>query len=66
MGIEKLIPVAVLFAMMVAATGQLTRLVREVQTAQLKLLKLSQTSKWGRAMLLPERNTHYSERRGNR
>ena len=38
MGIEKLIPVALAFATMAAATGQLPRLVRKVQIAQPRLL----------------------------
>ncbi len=52
MGIEKLAQAAVAAVMIAAATGQLPKLVREVQIAQLKLLKDSQSSKWGRAMLL--------------
>jgi len=57
MGIEKLGEAAVAAVMIAAATGQLPRLVREVQIAQLKLLKESQSSKWGRAMLLPVRKS---------
>lgn len=57
MGIEKLAQAAVAVVMIAAATGQLPKLVREVQIAQLKLLKDSQSSKWGRAMLLPVRKS---------
>lgn len=57
MGIEKLAQAAVAAVMIAAATGQLPKLVREVQIAQLKLLKDSQSSKWGRAMLLTVRKS---------
>ena len=53
MGIEKLIPVAVAFAMMAAASRQLPRLVREIQIAQLRLLKESQPSTWGKRAIEP-------------
>lgn len=55
MGIEKLASAALIAVMTAAASGHLPGLVREVQIAQLKLLKDSQSSKWGRAMLLPVR-----------
>jgi hypothetical protein len=45
MGIEKLTQAAVAAVMMAAVTGQLPKLVREVQIAQYKLLKDSQSSK---------------------
>lgn len=57
MGIEKLAQATVAVAMIAAATGQLPKLVREVQIAQFKLLKDSQSSKWGRAILLPVRKS---------
>ncbi len=57
MGIEKLIPVAVVMAVTAAASGRLPQIIREVQIAQYKLLKDSQSSKWGKAMLLPVRET---------
>lgn len=60
MGIEKLAQAAVIMAMAAAATGQLPKLVQEVQIAQFKLLKDSQSSKWGRAMLLPVRKSEDS------
>lgn len=53
MGIEKLIPMVVTIVMMAAATGRLPMLTREVQIAQLRLLKASQSSRWGQALLLP-------------
>ena len=53
MGINKLIEKAVILAMLAAATGQLPRITRAVQIAQLHLLKESQSSHWGRALLLP-------------
>ncbi|MCM2280135.1 MAG: hypothetical protein NDJ89_18850 [Oligoflexia bacterium] len=48
MGIEKLISAATALAMMAAASGQLPRMTRAVQLAQLQLLKESQASRWGR------------------
>lgn len=53
MGIERLAQAAVMAALLAAATGHLPKFIREVQIAQYKLLKDSQSSKWGRAMLLP-------------
>lgn len=56
MGIEKVIPAVLTLVMVAAATGHLPRLVREVQIAQLKLLEASQSSRWGRVLLLPEKS----------
>ncbi len=55
MGVEKLAQAAVAAVMISAATGQLPKLVREVQIAQFKLLKDSQESNWGRVMLITGR-----------
>lgn len=60
MGIEKLAQAAVTAVMIAAATGQLPKLVREVQVAQFKLCKDSQSSKWGRAMLITGRTSEKS------
>lgn len=57
MGIEKLIPLAVAMGVTAAASGRLPQIIREVQIAQHKLLKDSQSSKWGKTMLLPIRET---------
>jgi hypothetical protein len=38
-----------------ASTGQLPRIVRKVQLAQLYLIKDSQASKWPKAITLPSR-----------
>lgn len=51
MNIDKLISLSVTLVMMVALTGQLPKVIREVQIAQLKLLKESQASKWGMPMV---------------
>lgn len=53
MGIEKLISIAVTLAVLAASTGQLPRIVHAVRGSQLQLIKDSQASKWGRAILLP-------------
>lgn len=53
MEINKLIEAALITVLMAAAVGQLPRFIQAVRVAQLQLLKDSQSSKWGRAMLLP-------------
>jgi len=53
MGINKAIQVVAVFVVLAASTGQLPRLVRQVQLAQLHLLKASQSSSWGHLPLLP-------------
>lgn len=53
MGIEKLIQLAVALAILAASTGQLPKVIHSVRVAQLQLIKESQASKWGRAMLPP-------------
>lgn len=49
MDIQKLIGLA---AALAASTGQLLRIIMAVRIAQLQLFKESQTSKWGKSMLL--------------
>lgn len=53
MGLEKLLPLAVLLSIVAAETGQLPRILVAVRIAQLKLIKASQSSSWGQAVLLP-------------
>jgi hypothetical protein len=53
MGINKLVEAALIIVLMAAAVGQLPRLNQAIRIAQIQLLKDSQSSKWGRAMLLP-------------
>ncbi len=53
MGLNKLVEAALIIVLIAAAAGQLPRLVQTVRVAQLQLIKDSQSSKWGRAMLLP-------------
>lgn len=53
MGIKQLIQVAALFATLAVSSGHLPRILHAVRIAQLQLIKESQTSSWGRAMLLP-------------
>ena len=54
MGIEKLVSLAALLAILAASTGQLPRIIYAVHMAELHLLKESQSSNWGQAALLPE------------
>lgn len=53
--LNKLIEAALIIVFMAATARQLPRLVQTVRVAQLQLLKESQSSKWGRPMLLPIR-----------
>ena len=53
---RKLVEAALVVVLMAAAIGQLPRLNHTIRVAQIQLLKDSQSSKWGRAMLLPVRN----------
>ena len=52
MGIEKLISMGTMLAVLAASTGQLPKVILAVHVAQLKLLKESQASKWPKAQLL--------------
>lgn len=56
MGLKKITEAALIIVLIAAAAGQLPRLVQTVRVAQLQIIKDSQSSKWGRAMLLPVRN----------
>ncbi len=53
MGISKLINLAAILGILAVSTGQLPRIIKAVHIAKLHLIKDSQTSSWGRAMLLP-------------
>lgn len=53
MGLNKMIEAIAILAILAASTGQLPRIIRSVQIAQLQLLKQSQSSSWGHALLLP-------------
>lgn len=55
MGIGKLIESALIIVLMTAAIGQLPRLNHAIRVAQIQLLKDSQSSKWGQALLLREK-----------
>jgi len=53
MGLSKLVEAALIIVLIAAASGKLPLLVQTVRVAQLQVLKDSQSSKWGRAILLP-------------
>jgi hypothetical protein len=53
--VGKLISIAATLAVLAGSTGQLPRIIRKVQLAQLYLIKDSQASKWPKAMTLPSR-----------
>lgn len=50
---NKLVKAAVAAALFAAATRQLPKFIQSVRVVQYQLLKDSQASKWGQAMLLP-------------
>jgi len=52
MGIERLIPVVAILAVLAVSTGKLPRILSIVRVAQYHLIQDSQASKWGQAMLL--------------
>jgi len=54
MNIDRLIQASATLAIVAELTGQLPKVIREVRIAQLKLIKVSQASKWGMPMLPPE------------
>lgn len=47
MGFNKLIQLASVLAMLAVSTGQLPKILKQIQIAQLYLIKESQASKWG-------------------
>jgi hypothetical protein len=53
MGIEKLIQVVAVIAVLAVSSHELPRFLWAVRGAQALLIQESQSSKWGRAMLLP-------------
>ena len=55
MGLNKLVEAALVIVLLAAAAGQLPLLNHAFRLTQIQLLKDSQSSKWGRAMLLSPR-----------
>ena len=53
MDIKQLIQVSAILAGLAVASGHFPQILHSVQIAQLKLIKASQSSTWGRAMILP-------------
>ena len=51
---DKLIAIAVTLAVLTVSTGQLPKVLCQLRIVQLQLIKDSQASKWGQAMLLPK------------
>jgi len=54
MTLNKAIEAVAIFTVLAASTGQLPRLVHQVQIAQIRLLKVSHSSSWGHAILFPQ------------
>jgi hypothetical protein len=53
--VKQLIQVGALLAVLAVSSGRLPQILHAIRVAQLQLIKESQTSSWGRAMLLPSR-----------
>ncbi|MFN8371242.1 MAG: hypothetical protein U0T83_11550 [Bacteriovoracaceae bacterium] len=51
MGIEKLISISVMLAILTASTGQIPRVIKVISVAQFKLIKESQSSTWGTPLI---------------
>jgi len=52
---NKLIAIAATLAVLTVSSGQLPKVLYKLRVAQLQLLKESQASNWGQAMLLPSK-----------
>jgi hypothetical protein len=50
---EKLIAIAATLALLTVSSGKLPCVLHQIRIAQLHLIKESQASNWGQAMLLP-------------
>lgn len=50
---KQLIHAAIAATLIAAASGKIPEFIQTMRVAQYRLLKESQASKWGRAMLLP-------------
>ncbi len=61
MGLEKIYSLGVSLVIVAAMTGQLPKVIRTVQVAQLKLIKESQASKWPKAGLLLKQESQSSK-----
>lgn len=56
MAYTKIAEAALVAVLLAAAVGQLPRLVQAIRVAQIQLIKDSQSSKWGEAKMLPDKN----------
>jgi hypothetical protein len=54
MNLDKLVPVAIAFALMTAATGNLPKIIHQVRVAQAHLIQESKASNWGRLWVVPK------------
>jgi hypothetical protein len=51
---EKIIEIAVALTLIASATGNLHKIIRRVQLAEVKLIQESKTSTWGHLMIVGE------------
>ena len=63
MGLDKLIELAAVLAVLAVSSGHLPQIIHAVHVAQLHLIKDSQASSWPKAQLLP---IHEKSERQNR
>lgn len=50
---DKMIAIAATLAVLTVSSGQLPKVLHQLRVAQLHIIKDSQASKWGQALLLP-------------
>ncbi len=53
MNLDKLVPVAIAFALAAAATGNLPKVIHQIRLAQAHLIQDSKASNWGTPWMVP-------------
>jgi hypothetical protein len=54
MNLDKLVPVAIAFALLAAATGNLPKVIKQIRLAQAHLIQDSKASNWGTPWMVPK------------
>jgi len=52
MGIDRIVQIAVVLALIASATGQLPKVIKKVQIAEFRLLQQSKTDTWGKLLII--------------
>jgi hypothetical protein len=60
---NRLVQIAIAATLSAAAAGQLPRLLQSIQMAEFRILKDSESSKWGRPFLLPVQRERHTKPR---